>query len=214
MLVPGAAFFNHSCDPNARASVSMSGGFLTVRTTRHIKSEEEIRIFYVSPSLPYLERKKELMDTFCFECQCSRCEIEATGKEVPLLVETHPIKPISRGGCHGLSFFLRKNAPSFFSESPSKGGGEPANVKKVPGDQASSSKPLLPVKVAKVMPLQALPVKPSLSTEKTLHEGLLESNLSVEDSLIREAGKGLFTTIAREKGNNNFMSVTNNPITL
>ncbi len=73
MIVPSASFFNHSCSPNAKVLIAPNG-MLSVRALKSIRKDEEILISYVDPSRSRDARREYLMGTFCFLCQCSRCE--------------------------------------------------------------------------------------------------------------------------------------------
>lgn len=46
---------------------------MSLRSIRKIDKDEEITINYIDTSLPYAYRRKELRDTFHFECRCALC---------------------------------------------------------------------------------------------------------------------------------------------
>ena len=72
MIVPSASFFNHSCSPNAKVLIAPNG-MLSVRALKPIRKDEEILISYVDPSRSRDARREYLKNTFCFLCQCNRC---------------------------------------------------------------------------------------------------------------------------------------------
>lgn len=73
-MEPFAAMINHSCDPNV--FFFMEGSQLRFRTTRPIAAGEELFLAYTDPSYDVSSRRKELLDTYHFECTCSRCKVE------------------------------------------------------------------------------------------------------------------------------------------
>lgn len=70
-LHPGAARFNHSCDPNA--SYSFDKGKLYVRAIRPIAKDEQIFIPYIDVTYSVGTRRHELKDRYKFGCRCTRC---------------------------------------------------------------------------------------------------------------------------------------------
>ncbi|GAM38764.1 SET and MYND domain protein [Talaromyces pinophilus] len=71
-LHPGAARFNHSCDPNA--SYSFDKGKLYVRAIRPIAKDEQISIPYIDVTYSVGTRRHELKDRYKFDCRCTRCQ--------------------------------------------------------------------------------------------------------------------------------------------
>lgn len=81
-LFPAAAYFNHSCVPNARVESSRST--LIVRASEDIDAGQEVLISYLPPALleePVAKRHARLDGGRGFACGCSRCraEWEASG---------------------------------------------------------------------------------------------------------------------------------------
>lgn len=76
------AMFNHSCIPNATASIGSDGETMDVRAKRIITAGEEITISYQQdavsgfPGLPFdtqAKRQKHLSRCYSFECTCECC---------------------------------------------------------------------------------------------------------------------------------------------
>jgi SET and MYND domain-containing protein len=80
-LHPGAARFNHSCDPNA--SYSFDKGKFYARAIRPIAKDEQITIPYIDITYSVGTRRHELKDRYKFGCRCTRClhEMETTKPE-------------------------------------------------------------------------------------------------------------------------------------
>ncbi|KAL2004381.1 hypothetical protein VTN02DRAFT_2027 [Thermoascus thermophilus] len=76
---PFAALINHSCDYNC--VTGFDGDELFMKAIRPIKADEQIFISYVDTSNPYKDRRKELARRYYFDCQCSRCQREASSPE-------------------------------------------------------------------------------------------------------------------------------------
>jgi len=81
-------FLNHSCFPNAMNGVPTEmkdkmriiNAKATVWATVPIPKGQEICISYINQSIPVVERRKELKDSFQFDCECSRCLEELKDK--------------------------------------------------------------------------------------------------------------------------------------
>eukprot|EP00743_Colponemidia_sp_Colp-15_P008046 GILK01008719.1.p1 GENE.GILK01008719.1~~GILK01008719.1.p1 ORF type:complete len:502 (-),score=77.64 GILK01008719.1:206-1711(-) len=70
-IYPGAALFNHSCESNC---VNMfEGRNQVVRTLRPILKGEELCVSYIELAAPTVVRKKELKESYFFDCRCNRC---------------------------------------------------------------------------------------------------------------------------------------------
>ena len=65
------SFFNHSCQPNA--VVSWRGATLHVRAARRVAAGEELTIAYTDTYRPGPMRRKVLLSSKGFTCQCTRC---------------------------------------------------------------------------------------------------------------------------------------------
>ena len=65
------SFFNHSCQPNA--VVSWRGATLYVRAARRVAAGEELTIAYTDTYRPGPMRRKVLLSSKGFTCQCVRC---------------------------------------------------------------------------------------------------------------------------------------------
>ena len=70
-LYPSASYFNHSCEPNCE--VFETGSVLAVHPTRDIVKGEEVTIAYIDTKQTLHERRKQLHNTYFFQCQCTRC---------------------------------------------------------------------------------------------------------------------------------------------
>uniref|UniRef100_A0A7J8BA72 [histone H3]-lysine(4) N-trimethyltransferase n=1 Tax=Rousettus aegyptiacus TaxID=9407 RepID=A0A7J8BA72_ROUAE len=71
-LYPSVSLLNHSCDPNC--SIVFNGPHLLLRAVRDIEAGEELTICYLDVLMTSEERRKQLRDQYCFECDCSRCQ--------------------------------------------------------------------------------------------------------------------------------------------
>ena len=65
---------NHSCTPNAAATVQR--GFLVVAAVQPVAPGEELTICYVDASAPVLARRAVLREHYRFDCACQRCRHE------------------------------------------------------------------------------------------------------------------------------------------
>ena len=76
-LWPEASFFNHSCGPNvAKKRTGRSWEFWLLRD---VKAGQELTISYLGGEeneLGFAERRRRLRNTWGFECQCERCDLE------------------------------------------------------------------------------------------------------------------------------------------
>lgn len=72
----GASTLDHSCSPNAVAI--FSGTTISIRALKNIQQYDwsKVRISYVDSLRMKEERRKELWDTYYFECDCERCTNE------------------------------------------------------------------------------------------------------------------------------------------
>ena len=68
---PYAALINHSCESNS--VVGFDGDELFVKAVRPIKGGEQVFISYIDASNPYGVRRRELLERYYFDCQCSKC---------------------------------------------------------------------------------------------------------------------------------------------
>merc|ERR1711939_901583 len=66
-------YTNHSCEPNAQATID-DDGFVCLRAIRPIAVGEEVSISYVDLSSNYDERQKVLTEHYGFTCKCGRCK--------------------------------------------------------------------------------------------------------------------------------------------
>jgi hypothetical protein len=73
-----ASWFNHSCRPNAH--VTLLGGKLVARAGARIPAGAEVDVSYIGPLVfaPLSVRGDHIRAAFKFECQCSRCVVEAS----------------------------------------------------------------------------------------------------------------------------------------
>ena len=183
MVVPSAAFFNHSCAPNAKVSVSTTGGWLTVRTMEAVRAGDEICIFYVDPGLPKVQRQAELSRTFCFECACQRCLSDDSDGRVEAAEEDSGDKGEVMGTSRSIrSFFLHNMVDSSSTEQAKEG---PKKAIPVEAEGTETK-----------MEAWRDPAPKHVSLSSTL----ASLGLDVKPSLIPEAGQGLFTVLKRAKG--------------
>merc|ERR1712129_53899 len=96
-LFPSAAFFNHSCVPNARIESNRST--LLVRASRSIPAGGEIFISYLPPVLleePGEQRRARLEDGRGFDCSCEKCrpELEALAAVQATAALVAPAQPV------------------------------------------------------------------------------------------------------------------------
>ncbi|XP_065859464.1 methyltransferase FGSG_00040-like [Euphorbia lathyris] len=68
-----ASFINHSCTPNSRRL--HIGDYILVHVSRDVKSGEEITLPYFDILSP-LEKRKEMLKEWGFNCNCKRCKFE------------------------------------------------------------------------------------------------------------------------------------------
>lgn len=73
-VYPLAAMINHSCIPNCIQHFN-DEGVIAIRTMRNIKAGEEISISYIDIAMPTWLRRKELLKSYYFHCNCDRCII-------------------------------------------------------------------------------------------------------------------------------------------
>ncbi|KAM6220009.1 histone-lysine N-methyltransferase SMYD3 isoform 2-T2 [Rhynchocyon petersi] len=73
-LYPSMSLLNHSCDPNC--SIVFNGPHLLLRAVRDIEVGEELTICYLDMLMTSEERKKQLRDQYCFDCDCVRCRTQ------------------------------------------------------------------------------------------------------------------------------------------
>ncbi|KJE92016.1 hypothetical protein CAOG_03053 [Capsaspora owczarzaki ATCC 30864] len=70
-LFPSASFFNHSCDPSCDRYQDKF--LLSIATRRPIAAGEELSISYIDVNAPCRTRQHELLDSYHFQCSCTRC---------------------------------------------------------------------------------------------------------------------------------------------
>ena len=68
-----ASFINHSCIPNARRL--HVGDYVMVHVSRDVKAGEEITFAYHDVLLP-LDKRREMSNSWGFQCNCKRCKFE------------------------------------------------------------------------------------------------------------------------------------------
>ncbi|KAB0407627.1 hypothetical protein E2I00_018165 [Balaenoptera physalus] len=73
-LYPSMSLLNHSCDPNC--SIVFNGPHLLLRAVRDIEAGEELTICYLDMLMTSKERRKQLRDQYCFDCDCFRCQTQ------------------------------------------------------------------------------------------------------------------------------------------
>nr|POE59551.1 putative protein lysine methyltransferase set6 [Quercus suber] len=73
-----ASFINHSCSPNARRL--HVGDYVMVHVSRDVKADEEITFAYHDVLLPLVKRR-EMSNSWGFQCNCKRCKFEGEMSE-------------------------------------------------------------------------------------------------------------------------------------
>ncbi|KAI4537005.1 hypothetical protein MG293_013208, partial [Ovis ammon polii] len=73
-LYPSMSLLNHSCDPNC--SIVFNGPHLLLRAVRDVEAGEELTICYLDMLMTSEERRKQLRDQYCFDCDCFRCQTQ------------------------------------------------------------------------------------------------------------------------------------------
>lgn len=68
---PKLALANHSCVPNA--FISFDGRVVSLRALRALGPGVEVRVSYIDPSMPRLNRRDQLKDRYFFNCECRKC---------------------------------------------------------------------------------------------------------------------------------------------
>ncbi|KAL0608884.1 Histone-lysine N-methyltransferase SMYD3, partial [Plecturocebus cupreus] len=100
------SLLNHSCDPNC--SVVFNGPHLLLRAVRDIEVGEELTICYLDMLMTSEERRKQLRDQYCFECDCFRCQTQDKWVAVTLFC----FAPSPRLECCGVISAHRNLRPS------------------------------------------------------------------------------------------------------
>ncbi|EGZ10465.1 hypothetical protein PHYSODRAFT_518318 [Phytophthora sojae] len=77
-LYPEGALFNHDCDPNC--VVSFKGREMQVRVVRDIEVDEELTVSYVELLQSTKARRRELKESYFFDCECKRCKAATNGQ--------------------------------------------------------------------------------------------------------------------------------------
>jgi len=76
------AFINHNCNPSCTVLQQEEEGKdnkrIILKALRDIRKGEELTISYIKgiEDAPYVIRKKYLLETYAFECNCKKCELE------------------------------------------------------------------------------------------------------------------------------------------
>lgn len=69
---PYAALINHSCEPNCIQRFDAAAN-IVIRCVKDIQPGEELTISYADTGKPTWYRQRELLRTYHFHCQCTRC---------------------------------------------------------------------------------------------------------------------------------------------
>ena len=72
-------YTNHSCRPNAQATID-GDGFVCLCAVQQIDAGSEMTISYVDTNCTYDERRKILLEHYGFTCRCARCRSELKNK--------------------------------------------------------------------------------------------------------------------------------------
>ncbi|KAI1767009.1 hypothetical protein GGR53DRAFT_463755 [Hypoxylon sp. FL1150] len=75
-----ASRFNHCCDPNVFCCSDMVPDHWFAAAARDISSGAELFISYVIPEPPRIKRKRDIMSSWGFRCECERC-VQEFGRE-------------------------------------------------------------------------------------------------------------------------------------
>ena len=78
-LYPSASYLNHSCEPNCE--VFETGSILQVCAKADIAEGDEVTISYIDTNQRLRERRRQLLETYFFTCQCTRCAREEAREE-------------------------------------------------------------------------------------------------------------------------------------
>ena len=70
-VFPVAALLNHSCCPNV--CVSFDGVELMMRVTEDVQPGDELCISYIELGATSASRRKDLLERYFFQCECSAC---------------------------------------------------------------------------------------------------------------------------------------------
>lgn len=98
-----ARMANHSCDPNVRYTFSWDpatgAAIINFIACRPLSHGEEVFISYLDveelATLSRVERRQKLRSTWGFDCDCSRCEEEASATNADDLLERVPTPPLT-----------------------------------------------------------------------------------------------------------------------
>lgn len=71
---------NHNCNPNSFALNNQTR--ISIKALRPIQPNEQITISYVSTTNPGKLRKKHLLETYFFTCNCLLCQSEENGEDI------------------------------------------------------------------------------------------------------------------------------------
>ncbi|RPA79014.1 hypothetical protein BJ508DRAFT_416216 [Ascobolus immersus RN42] len=74
---PLLAKINHSCCPNAR--IDITGKEAAVTAVTDVNVGDEVTVSYVDTEMNVEARRKELRETWFFECKCEKCKVELGG---------------------------------------------------------------------------------------------------------------------------------------
>ncbi|KAK2085907.1 SET and MYND domain-containing protein 3 [Saguinus oedipus] len=80
-----------SCDPNC--SVVFNGPHLLLRAVRNIEVGEELTICYLDMLMTSEERRKQLRDQYCFECDCLRCQTQDKARMIEMMGNCPGVPP-------------------------------------------------------------------------------------------------------------------------
>ncbi|GMF60736.1 unnamed protein product [Phytophthora fragariaefolia] len=77
-MFPEGALFNHDCDPNC--VVSFNEREMRVHVVRDVEVGEELTVSYVELMQSTKARRKELKESYFFDCECKRCQAAIAGQ--------------------------------------------------------------------------------------------------------------------------------------
>jgi hypothetical protein len=67
------SYINHSCRYNAEYHYHLTSNEATIHLVSDISAGDEITITYVKVERPALDRNRDLMERYRFECECEAC---------------------------------------------------------------------------------------------------------------------------------------------
>lgn len=113
-MYPAASYFNHSCVPNLCRVMHHGTRLAAFYALRPITALEPLTICYTDvEQLNSAERRRNLLETYRFFCQCERCAGTADGPQTALGVAAAPFeKPLLLCAACAIRGYLRPLPPA------------------------------------------------------------------------------------------------------